>query len=48
MLATASRCVVTLRELSATFAMPGARVRVSGRFVMESEALGFRGIVRFD
>ena len=31
-----------------TFAMPGARVSVSGRFVMESEALDFRGIVRLD
>ena len=31
-----------------TFAMPGARVNVSGRFVMESEALDFRGIVRLD
>jgi hypothetical protein len=31
-----------------TFAMPGARVEVSGRFVMESEALDFRGIVRLD
>ena len=31
-----------------TFAMPGARVRVNGRFVMESEALDFRGIVRLD
>ena len=31
-----------------TFAMPGARVNVSGRFVMESEALDFRGTVRLD
>jgi hypothetical protein len=31
-----------------TFAMPGARVDVSGRFVMESEALDFRGTVRLD
>jgi hypothetical protein len=31
-----------------TFAMPGARVKVSGRFVMESEALDFRGTVRLD
>ena len=31
-----------------TFAMPGARVHVSGRFVMESEALDFRGTVRLD
>ena len=31
-----------------TFTMPGARVGVSGRFVMESEALDFRGIVRLD
>ena len=31
-----------------TFAMPGARVSVSGRFVMESEALDFRGTVRLD
>ena len=31
-----------------TFAMPGARVSVAGRFVMESEALDFRGIVRLD
>ena len=31
-----------------TFAMPGARVSVNGRFVMESEALDFRGIVRLD
>ncbi len=31
-----------------TFAMPGARVNVDGRFVMESEALDFRGTVRLD
>ena len=31
-----------------TFAMPGARVNVSGRFMMESQALDFRGIVRLD
>jgi hypothetical protein len=31
-----------------TFAMPGARVSVNGRFVMESEALDFRGTVRLD
>jgi hypothetical protein len=31
-----------------TFTMPGARVSVNGRFVMESEALDFRGIVRLD
>ena len=31
-----------------TYAMPGARVSVSGRFVMESEALDFRGTVRLD
>ena len=31
-----------------TFAMPGARVSVNGRFVMESEALDFRGLVRLD
>ena len=31
-----------------TFAMPGARVNVSGQFVMESEALDFRGTVRLD
>ena len=31
-----------------TFAMPGARVNVSGRFVMGSEALDFRGTVRLD
>ncbi len=31
-----------------TFAMPGARVSVSGRFMTESEALDFRGTVRLD
>jgi hypothetical protein len=31
-----------------TFAMPGARVNLSGRFVMESEALDFRGTVHLD
>jgi hypothetical protein len=31
-----------------TFAMPGAHVSVSGRFVMESEALDSRGIVRLE
>lgn len=31
-----------------TFVMPGAHVRVNGRFVMKSEALDFRGIVRLD
>jgi hypothetical protein len=31
-----------------TFAMPGARVSVNGRFVMASEALDFRGNVRLD
>jgi hypothetical protein len=31
-----------------TFSMPGARVNVNGRFVMESEALDFRGTVRLD
>ena len=31
-----------------TFAMPGARVNVSGRFMMESEALDFRGTLRLD
>jgi hypothetical protein len=31
-----------------TFTMPGARVNVNGRFVMESEALDFRGTVRLD
>jgi hypothetical protein len=31
-----------------TFVMPGARVNVSGRFLMESEALDFRGTVRLD
>jgi hypothetical protein len=31
-----------------TFTMPGARVSVSGQFMMESEALDFRGLVRLD
>jgi hypothetical protein len=31
-----------------TFALPGARVSVNGQFVMKSEALDFRGIVRLD
>jgi hypothetical protein len=31
-----------------TFAMPGARVSLSGRFALESEALDFRGTVRLD
>jgi hypothetical protein len=31
-----------------TFAMPGARVSVNGRYAMESEALDFRGMVRLD
>jgi hypothetical protein len=31
-----------------TFAMPGARVTVRGRFEMETEALDFRGTVRLD
>jgi hypothetical protein len=31
-----------------TFTMPGARVTVAGRFMMESEALDFRGTVRLD
>lgn len=31
-----------------TFAVPGARVNVSGRFVLESAALDFRGTVRLD
>ncbi|HEU4694647.1 MAG TPA: hypothetical protein VFS23_40045 [Vicinamibacterales bacterium] len=33
---------------SVTFVMPGARVNVSGQFVMKSQALDFRGIVRLD
>jgi hypothetical protein len=33
---------------SVTFAMPGARVNVNGRFVLASEALDFRGVVRLD
>ena len=31
-----------------TFAMPGARVSVNGQYMMESEALDFRGVVRLD
>jgi hypothetical protein len=31
-----------------TFAMPGARVNVAGRFVLKSQALDFRGVVRLD
>jgi hypothetical protein len=31
-----------------TFAMPGARVNLGGRFMMESEALDLRGTVRLD
>jgi hypothetical protein len=31
-----------------TFTMPGARVSVNGQFVMESQALDFRGTVRLD
>jgi hypothetical protein len=31
-----------------TFAMPGARVNVSGRFATRSEALDFRGTIRLD
>jgi hypothetical protein len=38
----------TIHFSNVTFAMPGARVNVSGRFVMESEALDFRGTVRLD
>ena len=38
----------TIHFSNVTFAMPGARVSVNGRFVMESEALDFRGIVRLD
>jgi hypothetical protein len=38
----------TIHFSNVTFTMPGARVNVSGRFVMESEALDFRGIVRLD
>ena len=38
----------TIHFSNVTFAMPGARVNLSGRFVMESEALDFRGIVRLD
>ena len=38
----------TIHFSNVTFAMPGARVNVSGRFMMESEALDFRGTVRLD
>jgi len=38
----------TIHFSDVTFAMPGARVNVSGRFVMESEVLDFRGTVRLD
>lgn len=38
----------TIHLTNVTFAMPGAHVSVSGRFVMKSEALDFRGIVRLD
>ncbi len=38
----------TIHFSDVTFEMPGARVSVSGRFVMESEELDFRGIVRLD
>ena len=38
----------TIQFSNVTFAMPGARVNVSGRFVMKSEALDFRGTVRLD
>jgi hypothetical protein len=38
----------TIHFSNVTFAMPGARVSVNGRFMMESEALDFRGIVRLD
>lgn len=38
----------TIHFSNVTFAMPGAHVSVSGRFVMKTEALDFRGIVRFD
>jgi hypothetical protein len=31
-----------------TFAMPGARVNVNGQFMMESQALDFRGTVQLD
>ena len=38
----------TIHFSDVTFAMPGARVSVGGRFVMGSEALDFRGVVRLD
>jgi hypothetical protein len=38
----------TIHFSNVTFVMPGARVSVSGRFIMKSEALDFRGIVRLD
>jgi hypothetical protein len=38
----------TIHFSSVTFAMPGALVNVNGRFVMKSEALDFRGVVRLD
>jgi hypothetical protein len=38
----------TIHFSDVTFAMPGARVNVRGRFAMESEALDFRGTVRLD
>jgi hypothetical protein len=38
----------TIHFSTVTFEMPGARVNVSGRFVMKPEALDFRGIVRLD
>jgi hypothetical protein len=38
----------TIHFSNVTFAMPGARVNVNGRFVMKSEAVDFRGTVRLD
>jgi hypothetical protein len=38
----------TIHFSDVTYEMPGAHVSVSGRFVMESEALDFRGIIRLD
>jgi AsmA-like C-terminal region len=38
----------TIHFSDVTFAMPGARVSVNGRFVMKSEALDVRGVVRLD
>ncbi len=38
----------TIHFSNVTFSMPGARVNLSGRFAMESEALDFRGTVRLD